>query len=246
MTHEIQNDALSQKISFSVLAYDVPSPVCGYAVSEVQPRSLSVQLPPKVETLRYLQIYLDYVGPFQRILFEPHTRKLIDDVYEQAAQHQLLKIPNGSTLIFSILSISVLLEPLRGNLDSNIRIMRERLKICAIYIRATMDCLENARRRMDHTFEDLQAMVILIFLISHIEALSARYRMLIAETIAVARILNLHQLDSRRARKTQYSEDMDPIVHEMKRRVWWYLVATDWMVTLAGGEYWSVLVGSYL
>lgn len=193
-----------------------------------------VQLPPKEEALDLYQIYITYLGPFQQILYEPHMRDVIDHVYFQVSHVSLTTAPRGASLLFSVLATAVLLGPYQGSIDSMGFTIRERLKRCALYIRAAMDCLEQARRRMEHRFDDVQAIVILFFLINHIEAFSPRFRNLMAEAFAVARILGLHQIDAQVRRGQSVNED-SPVVKEMKRRVWWYLVATDWLTSLAAG-----------
>jgi alkylhydroperoxidase family enzyme len=45
--------------------------------------------------------------------------------------------------------------------DAVIPILKERLQVTAVYIRASMDCLEQHRRRMTHTLESVQAMLVL-------------------------------------------------------------------------------------
>ena len=195
-----------------------------------------IQLPSKDMTLQLFQTYLNYINHFQHIIFEPHTRQLIGDVYYKISHVSITTVPRGLALVCSILAISVLLGPFHGCLQSTLPTMRDRMKMCAVYIRAAMDCLEQARRRMDHTLENVQAMIILFFLINHIEAFSPRCRIILAEAITVARILSLHQIDATTSRRRPSNDEKDPIVREMKRRVWWYLVATDWMVSIAIGQ----------
>lgn len=114
-------------------------------------------------------------------------------------------------------------------------ILKERLKTSAVYVRAALDCLEQHRRTMNHTLEGVQAIIVLQFLINHIEPLSPRYRALFAEAVMASHCLGLHRLDSAADGAGQSQDGMDPIAQEMKRRVWWYLTATDWMVSMVEG-----------
>jgi hypothetical protein len=195
-----------------------------------------ISLPAKEETLLQLQVYLDYVGHFQHIVYEPHVRQLIEAVYSQVSHASTTAVPRGMALIFSILSISVMTNPLHGNLDSMISMIPDRLRISARYMRAAFDCLEWSRRRMDHTLENVQALVIMGFLINHIEGFSPRYITLVAEAFTVARILSLHQIDAPANKRKHQGVETDVIVQEIERRAWWYLVATDRLVTIAGGK----------
>lgn len=197
---------------------------------------LCAQLPPKEETLRLFQTYFEYIGQFQHILLESHCRDLIEDVYFNVSHVSATTAPRGAALVFSILAISVLLGPFDGSFESMLAVMRDRFTLSAVYIRAAMDCLDQARRRMDHTLENVQALIILFFLINHVESFSGRSCTLMAEAIAVARLLSLHQIDVPAGRRGQSNYENNPVVREVKRRVWWYLTATDWTSSLAGGK----------
>ncbi|KAF5005142.1 hypothetical protein FDECE_8399 [Fusarium decemcellulare] len=137
--------------------------------------------------------------------------------------------------MLSVNAIATILEPVEGDLEGVLPIIKERLKVCAVYMRSAMDCLEQHRRRMDHTLENVQAMIVLQFLINHIEAFSPRYRSLLAEAIAVSHNLGLHLLDSTTAKRRAPQDEAYSITQEIKRRVWWYLTATDWLVAMAEG-----------
>ena len=76
-----------------------------------------VQLPPKKETLQLFQVYFDHIGPFQHIIYEPHSRDLIDEVYPQVVHGSTTTAPRGLALMLSVISIAMVLEPVYGNLE---------------------------------------------------------------------------------------------------------------------------------
>jgi len=88
---------------------------------------------------------------------------------------------------------------------------------------------------MNHTLEDVQAMLVLQFLIYHIEAFSPRYRHLLSDAIVVSHSLGLHLIDSKCAKGKGTPGETDPISQVIKRRVWWYLTSMDWMGSMAEG-----------
>jgi hypothetical protein len=182
------------------------------------------------------QLYFEYIGPFQHIIYEPHSHNLIEQVYYQVTHVSATTAPRGLALLLSVVANAIILEPFHGNLDAILPVVRERLRICAVYIRSSMDCLEQHRRRMDHTLESVQALLVLQFLVNHLEAFSPRYHALLTEAMMVSHSLGLHRIDSVRAKKSIPEDTTDPLVQEMKRRAWWYLTATDWLVSLAQGK----------
>ncbi|CCT61445.1 uncharacterized protein FFB20_13518 [Fusarium fujikuroi] len=199
----------------------------------IEPRH--IQLPPKWETMRLFQVYFKYLGHVQNIIYEPHARTLVNDAYDQIVNISATTAPRGLALILSVIALATILEPVDGDLATAIPILKERLGVFAAYIRMAMDCLEQHRRRADHTIENVQALILLSFGIHHTETFSPRYRVLLAEAIAVSHSLGLHVVDRVSARRGHSKVDADPITQEIKRRVWWYLVATDWASSKAEG-----------
>lgn len=203
---------------------------------------LEIQLPPRLEALRLFKIYSASIGQFQHIIYEPHFCNLVEEVYHQVNNVSTTTAPPGLALILAIIAVAVLLEPLSGSLESVLPIIKARFRRCAIYIRSSMDCLEQHRRRMNHTFESVQAMLVLVFIINHIEALSPRYRTLLSEAVTISHNLGLHLIDSKTTKRRLPQDATDQVTQEMKRRVWWYLAAMDWVTSVAEGK--SLLFGT--
>ncbi|KAK2682137.1 Zn(2)-C6 fungal-type DNA-binding domain [Fusarium oxysporum f. sp. vasinfectum] len=218
--------ALTHELSISISA-DYKSQ------KTIEPRY--IQLPPKWETMRLFQVYFQYLGHVQNIIYEPHARILVDEAYDQIVNISATTAPRGLALMLSVIALATILEPVDGNLTSAIAILKERLVLFAAYIRMAMDCLEQHRRRADHTLENVQALILLSFGIHHTETFSPRYRVLLAEAIAVSHSLGLHVVDRVPIRRGHSKVDGDPVTQEIKRRVWWYLVATDWASSKAEG-----------
>ncbi|KAG7438576.1 putative transcription factor lepB [Fusarium oxysporum f. sp. raphani] len=218
--------ALTHELSISISA-DYKSQ------KTIEPRH--IQLPPKWETMRLFQVYFQYLGHVQNIIYEPHARILVDEAYDQIVNISATTAPRGLALMLSVIALATILEPVDGNLTSAIAILKERLVLFAAYIRMAMDCLEQHRRRADHTLENVQALILLSFGIHHTETFSPRYRVLLAEAIAVSHSLGLHVVDRVPVRRGHSKVDGDPVTQEIKRRVWWYLAATDWASSKAEG-----------
>jgi hypothetical protein len=89
------------------------------------------------------------------------------------------------------------------------------------------DIMDQSRRTTSPSLEDIQASVILSFLAYNIEGAPARSRSVWSSTLSRARELSLHKVD---AKSSTFSTQDDIIVHEIKRRLWWYLASSDWFV----------------
>ncbi|KAF4949202.1 hypothetical protein FGADI_9059 [Fusarium gaditjirri] len=218
--------ALTHELSISISAdYKCQKPI----------EHRHIQLPPKWETTRLFQVYFQYLGHVQNIIYEPHAHILINEAYDQIVNISATAAPTGLALILSVIALAKILEPVDGDLSSAIPILKERLGLFASYVRMAMDCLEQHRRRGGHTLQNVQALILLSFGIHHTETFSPRYRVLLAEAIAVSHHLGLHVVDRVSVRRGHSKVDGDPVTQEMKRRVWWYLAATDWASSRAEG-----------
>ncbi|KAF4493568.1 hypothetical protein FAGAP_10307 [Fusarium agapanthi] len=138
----------------------------------IEPRH--IQLLPKWETMRLFQVYFQYLGHVQNIIYEPHARTLINEAYDQIVNLSAMTAPTSLASILSVIALATILEPVDGDLTTAIPILKERLGLFAAYIRMALDCLEQHRRRADHTLENVQALILLSFGIHHTETFSPR------------------------------------------------------------------------
>ncbi|KAF5650042.1 hypothetical protein F52700_481 [Fusarium sp. NRRL 52700] len=220
---------------YRALTHDLSISISADYKSQKTAEPRHIQLPPKWETMRLFQVYFQFLGYAQNIIYEPHARIFINEAYDRIVNVSATTAPRGLALILSVIALAMILEPVDGDLAAAIPTLKERLVLFASYIRMAMDCLEQHRRRADHTLENVQALILLSFGIHHTETFSPRYRVLLAEAISVSHSLGLHVVDRVSARQGHSKVDADPITQEIKRRVWWYLVATDWASSKAEG-----------
>ncbi|KAJ4153262.1 hypothetical protein LMH87_009757 [Akanthomyces muscarius] len=96
------------------------------------------------------------------------------------------------------------------------------------WVKAALDVMDHAQRIGHASLECIHGMVILFYVFCNIEGLSPRARSLNSRSISMARELSLHRVDAPSNRDVA---DMGSLRLEMSRRTWWFLVATDWMVT---------------
>lgn len=86
-----------------------------------------------------------------------------------------------------------------------------------------MDVIKSGENGPPLALETIQGIIILAFAVSNTEGVSLRYRSLISTGLLLSRELGLHRIDHESNAATA-----NTIRAEMGRRVWWYLVSTDW------------------
>lgn len=96
------------------------------------------------------------------------------------------------------------------------------------WVKAALDVADHAERLMYASMESIQGTVILFFVTCNIEGICRRSRYLISRAITMARELSMHRIDYVNSSGRSAAANMSDAKAEMVRRVWWYLVATDW------------------
>lgn len=102
--------------------------------------------------------------------------------------------------------------------------------LCKLLSRGALDVLDYSRRNTSGTLEDVQAYILMSLVTYHLDGFSARGRLLSTTALSIARELRLHQLDAENESSATENET-DPrslVDREVKRRVFWHIVSTDW------------------
>ncbi|KAK5110076.1 hypothetical protein LTR62_006321 [Meristemomyces frigidus] len=102
------------------------------------------------------------------------------------------------------------------------------------WLRCGLDVLEDIWRNTGPDLGTIQSKIIFMFCIFHMDVLSLKGRNLLSSAITDARNIGLHMTDASRStvRETTQAEIIDA---ELRRRVCWHLVSTDWSAALLVG-----------
>lgn len=105
------------------------------------------------------------------------------------------------------------------------------------WLNSALNLLDQSQRSLSYCLEDIQARVILSYLLSNIEGCSFRFRSLHSTCVCVAHELGLHLVDRPRSNQVD-----DETTKEIKRRLWWYIVSNDWSVIPSSTATWMRLI----
>ncbi|KAF7595223.1 hypothetical protein BBP40_006968 [Aspergillus hancockii] len=189
---------------------------------------MKVWLPPKDEALWLLERYTKYIAYLHHVLHLPSVRLLLDDAYKQLSLGLNVE-PGHVTLLLTVFASTAYMLEL--NTADSIFLSQTHAMNCAItWTKTALDALENSRRNTQGSMEDVQATIILSFIIFNIEGFSSRFRTLSSSALVMGRDLALHQIDADTGTKNE-----SPVQLEIKRRVWWHMVSTDWLLALSAG-----------
>jgi hypothetical protein len=187
-----------------------------------------IWLPYHAEAQTLVNSYIEELSYIQRVVHHPSLPATIDDLYRQIDSHEPVK-PGHLVLLLSILASATHVWVPRVDQDSGRALFMSSAQGNAqtpVWIAAAYTILHATQDSNEPTLELIQGIIILFFIIANLEGFSRRCRSLISTALLLSQELNFHRIDHKLNKM-----DVDVVRNEMGRRVWWYLVATDWCVS---------------
>jgi hypothetical protein len=173
-----------------------------------------------------LDHYTKTVNAIYRILHVPTTWKILKELYIDLNAR---RIPSATRLAFflGIFAASAYLSndqlPLESTSGSLSTTSSE------LWFRYAVILLTNPP--VAPSTLALQAYTGLVHLCSQIEGVTTgTFGLLSMSALQMARSMKIHNLDTWRAREDRKKNGADMVDIETKRRVWWHLVSSDWLV----------------
>ena len=216
--------------------YDAESPMLSH-------RQRRILLPTYDDARSFFDKYAKYVSHFHHIIHLPTLRKILENCYQRLSQSQSVDTDHVALLLSvfaTVMCYTKMTEP-----DSvPLVVANDTDNVFQLWFRSALDLLDHSRRVLQASLEAVQTCVILVFLDYNLEGFTSRARALMSLGLHSAKELAMHRIDAPHStRRRAASTTVDSVIDlEMKRRIWWHLVATDWMVSLAG----SAQEGTYI
>lgn len=194
-----------------------------------------ILLPTLPEARELFKHYDEHLDALQHVILVPAFQQVISDVFDSLQNARQPKDGHAALTIGILASIAGYwgLGQAPQSLFSS---SQDALAVALYWVRCALDCLDHAWRTSFPDLESIQASIVLLFLMYHIEGFSPKLRHLHNSAIVKARDMGMHLTDSpqnKRSEKTQ----QQIIDTEMRRRVWWHLASTDWSMSLAGSPH---------
>ncbi|KAI0198861.1 hypothetical protein F4808DRAFT_247205 [Astrocystis sublimbata] len=182
------------------------------------------------EALLFLRDFVENPFHMLPIIYEPSARSLIDTLYADLDEGRPGD-PTAAALILSIASTSA--SFFAQNLKPNdVFSSTDEAAQASVAWRQTALILLEDTHSSPKTFAECQARTIIAYAVYNSEGCSARFRFLHSCSVAVARDMSLHLIDSS---NNAGNNTADLPTKEIKRRLWWHLASTDWLLGLIGG-----------
>jgi hypothetical protein len=186
----------------------------------------TIWLPTYEQSSIILNKYLKVGNAFHHIVYAPSLAGIIQTVYDDMDAHKPPNLSRVLLLLGIIASTTYGWSPEdceSGRHEPVFSSPEQANSQVALWIKATLDVLDAAQHSNGLTVEAAQGIIIASFVIGNLEGVSLRYRTLISTATLICRDLGLHRLDQQNS-----TVGGSYVEAETGRRLWWYLVGTDW------------------
>lgn len=221
--------SLTFKISTikEILGAQTYLPVTTSIAEFIQPNHIVIVFPPyKVAALLFDNFESD-VDHVCRILHNPSIWSLMKTSYLQISQYEPI-LASQAALLLSIFALSAFFYPPSDNSEV-VTTERDAVHLSKFWSKGALDVLDYSQRSTSGTLEDAQAYILMSYVAYHLDGFSARGRLLTTVAASITRDLRLHRLDADNESSIERGTNLHGLIDlEVKRRVFWHIVATDW------------------
>ena len=184
-----------------------------------------VWLPQYTEARILLEKFIQDIDHIHHVVHCSSLLSVLDEVY--ACLNQQSQVKSGTIIlllsIFASSSHSWVRQDYERGLFSTAADANSQ---SPLWIKATEDVLDVGHRSACVSIEGIQGIIIVSLVLGNLEGISRRCRSFYNMALLLARELGLHRLDH-----PSHSPLANSAAAEIGRRVWWYLVASDWLAS---------------
>nr|A0A411PQN2.1 RecName: Full=Agnestins biosynthesis cluster transcription factor AgnL11; AltName: Full=Agnestins biosynthesis cluster protein L11 [Paecilomyces divaricatus]QBG38877.1 transcription factor [Paecilomyces divaricatus] len=188
-------------------------------------------LPSRKQAERLFDYFADQVVVFYYFIHVPTVRSMLDTVYthlenKRQPQHDHLALLSTVFALSAYFGSSSSRFPFNG---------AEAKMLCYRWISVAQQALCAANYIVQPTVETLQSVILIAaYLVPNLGSMSI-FRVLMASALQGALQLSLHQIDSPANQRRRQNATVNWVDIESKRRIWWHLASTDWIVSFMSG-----------
>ncbi|ROV95207.1 hypothetical protein VMCG_08564 [Cytospora schulzeri] len=195
-----------------------------------QPSVRYIDLPSEEDALTLFKDFLVHTRSYNLSnMHSPTAHTMIEDIYTQLNQGHAVDL-GSVALVLSFCAASAFFWD--KDFQSAFDFLTEDNAAAQSHAwrRAAFDLLDQCQRTALKSLEAIHARLVLADLIYNMEGISSRFRYIQSGARAAAYELGLHVVDL----PGNESSDSE-FLRETKRRIWWYLATTDWLLSASGG-----------
>jgi hypothetical protein len=185
------------------------------------------QFPTRNDAEVLLNHFIRTFDAMYRNLHVPSTWRLLKEMYNDLDANRL---PSPTQLAFflSIFAGNAYVSKVSLQVECSTSGRRSPLALAESWHKQAVFLL--TKPPVPPSTQALIAMMTLAHLCTQIEGFSGSFGILAMSGLQMARTMRIHRLDSHHFREERRKNGADMVDVELKRRVWWHIVASDWYV----------------
>jgi len=184
-----------------------------------------ILLPTLHEAKLLLDKYIDDIDFVHHITHTPSLVAAVEEIYASLSNSGQAKVGHVILLLSIIGSASYSWTEMDDKRDLFPSPAHAHIQ-SSFWIKAGQELLDVVHRSTNSSIEAVQGAIILAFVAVHHEDVPSPFNTMLSMALQMARNLGLHRLDHPSAA----ADNVKPVYAEVGRRVWWYLVSSDWYV----------------
>ncbi|KIX01087.1 uncharacterized protein Z518_10153 [Rhinocladiella mackenziei CBS 650.93] len=195
---------------------------------------LVAQLPPLGQARELFDHFSLALHPTFVVLHLPSTRVLMEETYHSIVQGDDEPCIAKLLMLFTIFAgaaltwTSQILERLRSTPE-------EAKAAFTAYTRLAISILDNVHRPIAPSTIALAAITTLAHVVANADGFPVKVHWLRSRCLSMARMMQIDRLDMVTSREERRLKGCDMIEIEVQRRIWWHMVASDWLDAFSGG-----------
>ena len=199
------------------------------------PEVRNISLPTHDVAVAFLDAYATHLDSVQHILHIDSTRQMLDDTYARLENGEDID-PGALCLILGICAgVGFYWTVGSSSGDALFDDHETARRVSAVWAKHSLYAMEQLHLgTAEHSLEAVQSMVMLTFLFYHMEGFTSRVRLMHSSAITIAMSLGLHKTDAPNLLSPPTNQT-DIVDKEVRRKVWWHLACTDWILSFMGG-----------
>lgn len=182
-------------------------------------------LPTYKDAAALLDKYTETVDATYRTLHRPTAWHLLRVLYADLAANRL-PTPTQLSFFLCIFAGSAYVSKAKFQFESPYLRGRSQIALAEHWARQAVSLVTDPA--VPPSVEALQTIVSLAHLGAQIEGPSGSFGTLGLLGLRMAQAMNIHRLDSQPSRDERRKNGADMVALEVKRRIWWHMVASDW------------------
>ncbi len=181
-------------------------------------------LPCRSQGEMLLEYYFEHINWIYHVIHVPTVKEIFHTLYSNIEQNQLPNLGHLS-LISALFALSAYFCSATSKLYFKVG---ESKAMCHRWTLLAQDALSAADCLNQPTVETFQTLILISNHIFPNTGALVTIRILTSIMVYAAQGLSLHLTDSEANKRTRMNTQVDWVDIEVKRRLWWHVVATDW------------------